>query len=97
MAKPAKKTLGPPVLPPPPKTQKQRLVGAANQPVCPEADEWEGNSLVRATECVKATGAFRSREQLAAMSRLPPPPPSGCPPLSVRPPALLCPREALSL
>lgn len=47
---------------PAPKTREQSLAGAANQPVCPEAGKWEGNNLLRATQSVKATGAFRSRE-----------------------------------
>lgn len=50
--------------PPAPETQEQRRVGAANQPHSLEAEEWEGNNLVRATEGVKAMGAFRSGEQL---------------------------------
>lgn len=49
-------------LPPPaPKTQEQRRVGAANQPVSPQAKEWEGNNLVRATEGVKAASFQKQR------------------------------------
>lgn len=61
---PAKNSLPLPPPTPAPKTQEQKRVGAANQPVSPQAKEWEGNSLVRATEGVKATLAFRSRERL---------------------------------
>lgn len=46
-----------------PKHGEQSLAGAANQPVRPEAGKWERNNLLRATQGVKATGAFRSREQ----------------------------------
>lgn len=53
----------PPPSTPDPKAQEQSLAGAANQPVRPEADKWEGNNVVRATQGVKATGAFRSWEQ----------------------------------
>lgn len=63
-AEPAKNSVSPHA---PPQLQKHRNKawwGAANQPVRPEADKWEGNSnLVRATQGVKATEAFRSREQ----------------------------------
>lgn len=65
MAEPAKNSLSPPQ--PPPQLQKHRNKawwGAANEPVRPDADKWEGNNnLVRATQGVKATEAFRSREQ----------------------------------
>lgn len=63
IAEPAKNSL-PHTPTPSSKTQEQSLAGAANQLVRPGADEWERNSLVRATAGVEATGAFRSRESL---------------------------------
>lgn len=59
-----KYSLLPPLPTPAPITKEQSLAKDANQPVLPEADKWEGNNLVRATQGVKATGAFRNREQL---------------------------------
>lgn len=63
MVEPAKNSLPlPPASPAPSsKTQEQRRVGAANQPVSHVAEEWEGNNLVRATEGVKATGSFQKQ------------------------------------
>lgn len=60
------RTLSRPHPPLPAQLQKhgeQSLAGAANHPVHPEADKWEGNNLLRATQDVKATGTFRNKEQ----------------------------------
>lgn len=64
MAEPAKNSLSPTLSPTPAPNRNKAWWGAANQPVRPEADKWEENNLVRATQGVKATGAFRSRKQL---------------------------------
>lgn len=80
-------------------TGTKPCVGAANQPVRPEAGKWEGNNLVRTTQVWRPqelSEAGSGNSSSAVMSTLPPPPPSRWPPLFVCA-ALLCPRGVLSL